>query len=296
MLLQENLPKEYNVETKDATLKSVNKTIDQLAASGDFLDNIEKLIEGYYCAGFGLGLNIVSTDELDNAAFDGLKDRTIVLLKKHQAARIKILNVPDTVRKAQIPDFGKAGGSALPGWENDRARQKLVELVLGQLKADVVILNSWKEDIESDSFDDDGDKREAIANGLSMTIYDQFLIGLIDSLMFTRKSDFDLMLETIKVKGKNGDFEYTFPAYMERMRTVHNGKRFLQFFSKHSEKYTKSKKKAGKKPVDLDEDGIKIKPEEKPVEPRTIKTVDVAISIPSNIARFFAIASGMGSK
>lgn len=285
MLLQEILPKEYSVETKDLTLKSINQTIDILAGNGDFLDNIEKLAEGYYCAGFGVGLNIVSTDELDEDEFNSLQDRTIVLIKKHQAARVKILNVPDTVRKAQIPDFGKAGGSAIPGWENDRARQKLVELILGQLKSDIMILNSSKQDIEADDFEDDGDKRLAIANGLSLLIYDQYLLGLIDCLIFARKSDFDLMLDTVKVKGKNGDFEYPYVQYIGLLHKAHDGKRFLQFFSRQAEKYTKSKKKAGRKiqETDLDEDGTKI---------QTVKpTATQVLSLP-HISRFFAIAIG----
>ena len=289
MLLQEILPKEYSVETKDLTLKSINQTIDQLDASGDFLDNIEKLVEGYYCAGFGVGLNIVSTDELDEDEFNALQDRAIVLIKKHQAARIKILNVPDTVRKAQIPDFGKAGGSAIPGWENDRARQKLVELILGQLKSDIMILNSSKEEIESDDFDDDGDKRLVIANGLSLLIYDQYLLGLIDSLMFARKSDFDLMVDTVKVKGKNGDFEYPYGQYIGLLHKAHDGKRFLQFFSKHAEKYTKSKKKAGRKIQEIDRDEDLVKPTV--VIPTVKPTVTHALQL-SHIARFFSIAIG----
>lgn len=245
------LPSEYSAGVKKDTIDAVIDSIDKQLRDGGAV-KIPNLAEAYYCAGFGMGLDIVSSDELPQAELTQLQSQMQSLLEIQD----KIISIVSGDEYAEIVNFGKQGGTGIPGWEDGRARQKLVTMILTQLKGDAKVLTALNKK----------PSKQDLAQLISVLFYDWFLFGIIDSLLFTRPSDFPLMTSKIEVKRKDGTVHYDIVDFIPVIRQTFNQYDFLNLLTSAVGEIVK--KKPGKK-----------KQSEEIKQPKIIETADEVYSL-----------------
>ena len=204
-----HLPPSYTVQTKNETVVAVLNAISasvEIAEKALAFKNIEECIkaiaEGYYYAGFACGLTVVSTSELPEDKINSINNKVIELndlhsdfvrkniLSKAKPTKLDLIELETTVK---IPNLGISGGSAMSGWENPKAKESLVLMIINQLIHDRKISVSANKVVKAGK----NLVGERLADLATVMFNGQFLFGILDGLKFTKLSDLEEMKEKI---------------------------------------------------------------------------------------------------
>lgn len=178
-----NLPA-YTKDSKNQVFGSVVESLEAwkaLPKKGLALaDYISKLSNAKLEDGFGTGLLILSSTELDA----GLRERFDVVF----AFDIKVeRNVLAIVSKrdladVEIPNWNKTAGATLPGWADQASRDELIKIIYNQLNVNVKEIINFKKSGTS--------SKDAATTATHDLLASKFLIGVCEALFYARPKDF----------------------------------------------------------------------------------------------------------
>ena len=277
-----NLPPAYTAQTKNECVNAVVDAIEAEISNArdaarsnsviNFLDDIQK---GYYYAGFGAALSILSTSHLSSEVTDKLNQTMQRLIRAQYWIRAKCLNVSpanaegDPTSQVRPPLLGKKVNSAqLAGWETNESRQILTLIMLNQILLDIGIaagVSNPKNKI---------DKKD-LADFVSTILNDNFLFGFFDGIKFARGDDeFARMEKKVRVQMSNGEYKEYSP--LDCMAMAERNFKSLGLSSLVSNK--------------INAKGTKAEPVESVKPPKTVTAVPPVAQGTTELSRYFRAA------
>lgn len=208
------LPQNYTPTTKNESVEAVVRAIEEehlirkeALDRKDYTGWLNSAQRGYYYAGFGCALSVLSTTNLDSTIVSSLNSQALRMIKFQLAMRAKILGIKpvdsmgDPVEAIKIKNIGKRVDSAdLAGWESVEARQILVMMILNQLESDIEAIKGLKKIVNS------GKKmaRADLADLATQIMLDDYLLGFLDGVKFARGEE-DFKIIDKKIKSASGE-------------------------------------------------------------------------------------------
>ena len=208
------LPQNYTPTTKNESVEAVVRAIEEehlirkeALDRKDYTGWLNSAQRGYYYAGFGCALSVLSTTNLDSTIVSSLNSQAFRMIKFQLAMRARILGIKpvdsmgDPVEAIKIKNIGKRVDSAdLAGWESVEARQILVMMILNQLESDIEAIKGLKKIVNS------GKKmaRADLADLATQIMLDDYLLGFLDGVKFARGEE-DFKIIDKKIKSASGE-------------------------------------------------------------------------------------------
>ena len=203
--ISENLGKlpAFSTSKVDAILADANESISaSLTNLGVVLSNkaipfadkstaiVKDTCDSMITAGFGTGIAIASGVPATNAELQKLDKSMQDAINYERSTRARVLGIKvidkmtNTVDpRADIPNWAKTVGATLPSWSDASSKEKLVIMILDQIKKNL-------KDIQLFRNAQGITPPEQLATICSELFQTEFLLGVVEGLLFAAPADF----------------------------------------------------------------------------------------------------------
>lgn len=156
-------------------------------------------------SGFGAGIMIASGVSPSNSEVQALDKKMERLVYFEEWSRSRIFGISRINKdtggvdvRAEIPNWSKTVGAELPSWSDAKSRENLSVMIVSEIKKDLQLVRAF-------SKDHDASNKSQISEICSKLFHLEFLMGLIEGLIYAKRSDFNAMTHTYDTKdGKIG--------------------------------------------------------------------------------------------
>lgn len=211
----------------DAVLADVNLKMSESVASVKMINDdkslsaadkgvliVKSICDCALTSGFGAGIMIASGVSPSNSEVQALDKKMEKLVYFEEWTRSNIFGIKRINKdtggvdvRAEIPNWSKTVGAELPSWSDAKSRANLSVMIVSEIKKDLQIVIAFGRDYTTAS-------KSNIAETCSTLFHLEFLMGLIEGLIYTKRSDFNAMTHKYAVKDKEIDI-LTFVALLK---------------------------------------------------------------------------------
>lgn len=151
-------------------------------------------------AGFGTGIAIASGVSSSNPEIQKLDALMKEAIANEEKIRARVLGIRRINRdtnqvdvRAEIPNWSKTVGATLPSWSDPASKQNLAVMIGDQIKRNFQEIAAYRKNPAV--------TREKMAEVCSALFHAEFLIGVMEGLLYAKPTDFKEMTATYPVKG-----------------------------------------------------------------------------------------------